>query len=145
MVDILLINVHSLKNAGDAALTQVAVEQIELNFPNCNITLVLDDPEIPTEYGQIINSLNAWLKPTDKDGNARWSISHILFFIPATIIPLIIYRIFNLRFFLLTPAKLQKLLSAYFNADIIISQPGGFLYSSGRGFVLLINLYSLSV
>jgi colanic acid/amylovoran biosynthesis protein len=145
MFEILLINVHSLKNAGDAALTQVAVDQIEANFPNTNVTLVLDDPEDHSEYLHIVSSLNAWLKPTDNDGNAHWSIPHILLFIPLTIIPLIIYRIFNFRFFPLTPRNLRKLLNAYFDAEIIISQPGGFLYSSGRGFVLLVNLYSLNM
>jgi len=145
MCEILLINVHSLKNAGDAALTQVAVDQIEANFPNSNVTLVLDDPEVHPEYLNIISSLNAWLKPSDDDGNAHWSIPHVLFFIPITILPLIIYRIFNFRFFLLTPAKIRNLLNAYIDAEIIISQPGGFLYSSGRGFVLLVNLYSLSM
>ncbi len=145
MCEILLINVHSLKNAGDAALTQVAVDQIETNFPKGNVTLVLNDPEPHTEYKNIISSLNAWLKSTDNDGNTQWSIPHILLFIPLTIIPLIIYRLFTFRFFLLIPGKLRKLLNAYFDAEIIISQPGGFLYSSGRGFVLLVNLYSLSM
>ena len=145
MSEILLINVHSLKNAGDAALTQVAVEQIEANFPKGNVTLVLDDPEDHADYKNIISSLNAWLKPTDIDGNTHWSIPHILLFIPLTIIPLIIYRLFNFRFFPFSPGILRKLLNAYFDAEIIISQPGGFLYSSGRGFVLLVNLYSLSM
>ncbi|GAI82005.1 unnamed protein product, partial [marine sediment metagenome] len=88
MCEILLINVHSLKNAGDAALTLVAVDQIESNFPNSNVNLVLDDPEVNAEYLNIISSLNAWLKSSDDHGNAHWSIPHILFFIPLTIIPL---------------------------------------------------------
>ena len=145
MCEILLINVHSLKNAGDAALTRVAVDQIEANFPNSSVTLVLDDPEDHAEYLDIISSLNAWLKPTGNDGNSHWSILHILLFIPLTFIPLIIYRLFNFRFIPLTPEKLRILLNAYFDAEIIVSQPGGFLYSSGRGFVLLVNLYSLSM
>lgn len=82
MCEILLINVHSLKNAGDAALTQVAVDQLEANFPKASVTLVLDDPEDRAEFLNIISSLNAWLKPTDNDGNAHWSIPHILLFIP---------------------------------------------------------------
>jgi colanic acid/amylovoran biosynthesis protein len=145
MHNILIINVHSLKNAGDAALSQVTIDQVKSNFPQSNITLILDDPDPRSDNVNMVSSLNAWLQPSTSNGRTKWSIFHLLMFIPATLIPLLIYRLFNFRFLYLTPGKLHNLLNSYIDADIIISQPGGFLYSSGRGFVLLTKLYSLGM
>ncbi len=43
--NIMLFNVYSSRNVGDAALTQVALEQLQRQFPNRNITLVMNDPQ----------------------------------------------------------------------------------------------------
>lgn len=44
----------------------------------------------------------------------------------------------------LTPAALRSLLDAYFTTDMVVSKPGGFLYSSGMGLVYLISIYSMA-
>ena len=143
MCEILLINVHSLENAGDVALTHVSLQQIEKYFPECNVKLVLDFPENDSSDYQIIRSLNSWIKPMDSDGMSRWNITNLLLFIPTTVFPLLLFRCFNRKYLKFTPRKIRRLIQSYLDADIIISKPGGFLYSSGRGLVLIINLYSL--
>lgn len=143
MCEILLINVHSLKNAGDAALTHVSLQQIDKYFPECNVMLVLDYPENDTYNSRIISSLNYWLKPIDSEGKSHWNLFNLLLFIPTTLFPLVIHRLFKKKILSFTPNKIRRLLQGYLDADIIMSKPGGFLYSSGRGLVLFINLYSL--
>ena len=42
---IALINIHSLRNAGDAALCVVTIQQLKEYFPDCELTLVMTDPD----------------------------------------------------------------------------------------------------
>jgi colanic acid/amylovoran biosynthesis protein len=42
-----------------------------------------------------------------------------------------------------TPKKLRPIVEAYINSDMVISGPGGFLYSSGRGISLLVTVYAI--
>ena len=54
--NIMLINVRSSRNFSDAALTQVALEQFQRQFPNSNITLVMNDPQSHLGQEKTVNS-----------------------------------------------------------------------------------------
>ena len=145
MTNILLINVHSSRNAGDAALTLATLQQLRQNFPGCRITLAMDDPDQPDPEVTVVPSLFAWVKPTARNGSTRWRKPALLWLPFATLMPLFSCRIFRRAFFGLTPASLRPLLRAYLNADLVVSKPGGFLYSSGLGLTLVISVFILAM
>lgn len=145
MTDILLINVHSSRNAGDAALTLATLQQLRQNFPGCRITLAMDDPDQPDPDVTVIPSLFTWVKSTTRGGITSWRIPALLWLPFATLTPLFSYHIFHRVFFGLTPAVLRPLLRAYLEADLVVSKPGGFLYSSGLGLTLVISVFILAL
>ena len=65
-IRILLINVHSSYNAGDTALTQAAIDQLYANFPNCQISLVANDPESIIGTEPMFLSFYKWVSLTGK-------------------------------------------------------------------------------
>jgi colanic acid/amylovoran biosynthesis protein len=140
---ILIINVHSSRNLGDAALLQVTLMQLKQSFPKCRITICMDDPESHFGDEQVIGSIVEWCHPKNTDSTVSWNYRHLIGLLPTTILPLLCYRIFKKPIYLLTPNKLKTIIDAYTNADIVISGPGGFLYSSGRGISLLVTVYSI--
>ena len=142
-LNILIINVHSSHNAGDAALTQVTLEQLGVAFPDSRISLAMDDPSSHRGKGTALGSLFTWVTRIAEDGQPRWRKAGLLWLLPASLAPVITQRVFKQAWFGLTPNGWQDLMKAYLKADLVISKPGGFLYSSGRGVTLLVSLYSM--
>lgn len=136
---------HSSRNAGDAALTQVTLEQLAQAFPKCRITLAMDDPHSHQGMGAAIGSLFNWVTRVAADGQPRWRMMGLLWMLPASLTPVVTQRLFKRAWFGLTPASWRELMEAYLRADLVVSKPGGFLYSSGRGVTLLVSLYSLAL
>lgn len=139
--NIYLINVHSFANAGDAALTLATIQQLEKNFPSCQLTLQLDDLETYTEPYPTVISLYRWVRGAKVGGEPKWHLPHLLWLLPGTLIPVLTHRGFRRPWWGLTPKALRATLQAYFDADLIVSKPGGFLYSSGLGLTLWVAVY----
>lgn len=139
-LEILLVNVHSCRNAGDAALTHVAIDQLEEHLPVGHLTLAMDDPASHTGKGEAIDSLFRLVRNGD-----RWDVGGLLQLIPATLFPILARRALGAQVPILTPKRWLPLVQAYTRADLIVSKPGGFLYSSGRGLSLLISIYTLAL
>ncbi len=138
-LNLLVINVHSCRNAGDAALLKATISHLKQNLPVKSVTISMDDPEICLAGYSTVCSLASWVKP-----RGRWNIARLLLLVPATLIPLLAHRRWGKRFLLgAIPEPLRHLLEAYLQADVVISKPGGFLYSSGRGLAFAIATYTL--
>ena len=135
---ILLTNVHSSRNAGDAALTEVALTQLQEQFSDCYITLAMDDPESHTGPGIALPSFFTWVRKS-----RGWYPGRLLWLLPGTLFPIITWRILGKANFILTPGAWHTLLNEYLNADMVVSKPGGFIYSSGKGVSLIIALYHM--
>lgn len=140
VTEVLLTNVHSYRNAGDAALTYVTVEQLREQFPHSHITLAMDDPDSHSGEGEAIESFFSLVRRRNK-----WHIGNLLLLIPASIVPIITYRLFSKPVLAFTPRRWQPLLRAYVRSHMVVSKPGGFLYTSGRGLTLLISIYTLAL
>lgn len=140
---ILLINVHSSCNAGDAALTEVTLEQLQANIPAAKITLSMDDPASHSGDGAVVESLFTWIKQPEGGGRGRWKLASLFWLAPGTLLPILTARISGRPFFRLTPPAWRSTLNAYLQADLVVSKPGGFLYSSGLGLSLLVSLYTM--
>jgi colanic acid/amylovoran biosynthesis protein len=140
---ILLINIHSSRNIGDAALLQVTLQQLRKNFPSIELTLCMDDPDSHTGSEKKINSIFSWAYPFRKDEHTGWNYLRLIALLPATLLPLLGKKVFDRKIWLLTPKSMREIVNAYLDADLVVSKPGGFLYSSGRGVSLLIAVYSI--
>lgn len=121
---ILLLNLHSVKNAGDLVLNNTALQLIRAEFPQAEITVSINDLDETQKLDgklTILPSLLYWMKFEHGYWNAKKSVA-------------LLWSLLKFRF-----AKQQKssksdwapLLEAYASADIIMSCPGNFLYTSG--------------
>jgi colanic acid/amylovoran biosynthesis protein len=63
--------------------------------------------------------------------------------LPVTLLPLLVYKFSNKKIWLFSPKSIRAIINSYLDADLVISKPGGFLYSSGRGISLLVAVYSI--
>lgn len=150
-VRILIVNLHSSHNAGDAALTLVAIQQLRDSFPNSQITLAMNDPASHQvhQHGEaserVIGSFVRFVQPIAADGHAHWNLA-ALFWLPlSSLLTLFLYRLCGRVVFLwLSPAQ-QALLRAYLEADLVVSSPGNFLYSSGTvGLPFLLSIFAMA-
>ncbi|MEM3658413.1 MAG: polysaccharide pyruvyl transferase family protein [Candidatus Hadarchaeum sp.] len=135
--NVLVINVHSSQNAGDAALLEVAISQIH-QIGSDNITVSLDDPDYYKGPGRPVGSLFAWIK---QDGH--WHLGRLLYLPLAALVAALSHRYLGHVLFFPMPQKWRETIEAYLRADAVFVKPGGFLYSSGRGLSLIISVYSM--
>lgn len=139
MTKILIVNLHSSRNAGDAALTHVMLTQLQNNFPTSQFHLAMNEPESHTGPEQVVASFGTWFKDARTQ---RWHGRAVLWFIGA-LMALLGYRLRQGAWMGWLPLAQRALLHAYFDADIVVSCAGGFLYSSKNGLGLLNSLFTL--
>lgn len=143
--NILIINIHSSRNLGDEALLLVTLRQLKTYFPTGNITLSMDDPRSHEGSENVIGSIIGWTHSKSSKGYIQWDYGHLIGLIPSTLFPVISNRLLKRAIFIFTPKQLRPVIEGYIQSDIVLSEPGGFFYSSGRGISLLILIYSLTL
>ena len=137
-IKILILNIHSDRNAGDYALSRMSISQLKTVFPNCSVTLSMNDPDSYTGDLPVVQSPIVWIKRQQ-----QWEWGKILLFIFGSLIPTIIWRIWKKSFLYFTPTILREWVSTYISADIIVSAAGGYQYSSGKGLTFLLLNFTL--
>lgn len=142
---VLILNVHSTRNAGDAALASMTLDQLKDQFFPLEVTLSMDDPSSFSGERTTVGSLVTWLKDTSPAGKQHWKKWNLIWLVPVCLIPIIAYRLTGRAFYGFTPAKIRGLIQAYLDADLVVSEAGGFLYHSGSGLTLLVALFSLAL
>lgn len=141
---ILLINLHSSWNAGDDALTLEALRQLKAQFPGALFTLAMNDPESYAGPGKAVGSFASWVKPIGKDGASRWRWKAFPSLIGRSLLALAGYRLTGSPWLLGLHGERRVLLQAYFQADLVISSAGNFMYTSGKvGLPFLLALFSI--
>lgn len=135
MIKILLINVHSFQNAGDHALTQVALQQLHKNFPDSTITISITDLASYVGTDPAVLSFAGWVKQTGD--NPRRRFLSLTF---ATLGFIFAYRVFKSQATNIIPKRLRATFQAISCADLVVSPPGGYFYSDGRGRNLALSL-----
>ncbi len=133
-MNILVVNVHSTDNAGDAALLDVTLDLLYDNFPGSAITLAMNDPKSYCGAERMVGSFTHWFKTSSRSmspwrtrglflapllmaGSLLAAVTERWFGRPVTIFLLPIYR---------------SLIESYAEADLVVSCAGNFFYSSGR-------------
>lgn len=132
-INILIINVHSALNKGDAALIRQCVSQLRSEFIDPTFTFVVNDMDHhnpAVEGGPAVSSLSHLARRDEPQ-------SLLILFKTALFSLLLIASAWWVRFTgripkKSTPDSWRAIINAYAAADLIISCPGNFLYSSGR-------------
>jgi colanic acid/amylovoran biosynthesis protein len=130
--NILMINLHSTQNAGDAALSDMAVACMRIAFPGARMTLAMNEPDPAYET-------------TDPDGIrvvcsfaalcgaafGRPRLGALIRIVAASLAAAAVYRA-RRRPPSWLPSDLRPLLSAYMDADLAVSKPGNVFATMGR-------------
>lgn len=137
---ILMVNVHSDANAGDAVLNHAAVDLLAEAFPAAEIRLAMNDPASQQGHPQVaavVPSFTYWVK----DGRG-WRVGMLIRILLASV-----WFVLRHRWQGKTGGGVEgwrPLLQAYAEADLVVSCPGNFLYSSGViGLPFWLNVYTM--
>lgn len=138
---ILLSNLHSSHNVGDAALTQLALQELRDNFPGCEILLVMDEPQTYPGPEPVYESTFSWFKDRETQ---QFLWANVPGLVAGSVLAAVLYRLTGRSALWLVPPARRAMVKAYFMADLVVSSPGGFLYSSKSGLGLINSLFSLA-
>ncbi len=147
---ILLINLHSSRNAGDHVLLEVALQQLRTTFPGCAITLAMNDPASYARRAnagdeQVVDSFFAWFKRPATSKRGGWRRLTLLWSLAMSLVAALLYRLLWLRADWIAPAAQRPIVRSYLEADLVASCAGNYLYSRGHaaGLPLLGPLFAL--
>lgn len=132
---ILLINLHSAQNTGDAALLEMALRVLSV-FESAQIVLAMNEPAREL-YGsnfdnvKVILSFMGHFVSLQADRQVYWQIHKIAWGLAVSLIACLWYRITG-KLPSWLPSSWRELLSAYVEADIIVSCPGNIFATLGR-------------
>jgi colanic acid/amylovoran biosynthesis protein len=73
---ILIVNLHSCRNIGDAAITEATIENFRRRFPEAKITLAANDPESHAglDVDAVESSLSSYVRSLDRQRRWRWNV-----------------------------------------------------------------------
>lgn len=144
-VKILIINVHSAKNKGDAALLIMAIKCLRDVFPKGSFVIAANDLEgLTLVDAKVVGSFLYWMHRISTDGKTQWHLLSIVKTLIVSLWALMTYKLFRRPSFLGVHSVLTDSINAYFEADLVVSAPGNFLYSSGKlGLTFLITAYTM--
>jgi len=137
---IAVINLHSSRNLGDAAITVEMLSQLQANFPGADISLVLNDPAShpQTTHLKTVGSFKTWTLKIDKNRREIWRVWAAPFQLLIAAVALITNRLWKKSLFLTRNQAKRRLLQTYFSADLVIGCGGQVLATKRR---LAISFY----
>jgi colanic acid/amylovoran biosynthesis protein len=139
---ILLINIHSTHNAGDAALMYAAIAQLEVAFPGATVTLLMNDPASYQGPLPVVGSIFTWVKHAEA-GQEHWRLAALM------ALPLVAAVVWLGRWAawagLGLPRAWRATAQAFTAADLVVSCPGGFLFSAGLSLPLVISVFTMAL
>jgi len=142
-------NAHSMRNAGDRVLLEVTLEELRANFPDSELTVAINNLRglENCDQASYVGSFMSWFKSTEEDIE-RWQWRHLpmlpWWMVQSWLVALT-GRYLNHPWPMPKNRARRDLLSAYYQADLIVSCPGNFFYSgSGLGAAFLLHVYALA-
>ncbi len=144
MTKILVINVHSYHNAGDAALAEMVLRILRDRFPKAPIITAMDDPDSYSGPEPTVKSFMAWFKhDTQKRTGWRWVAIFCIGL--ESLLAVAAYRLFGRPILFPVLKGHQETIRAYLDADLVVSCAGNFLYSSGvLGLAFVFSIYTMA-
>jgi colanic acid/amylovoran biosynthesis protein len=141
--NILLVNSHATLNNGDASLALTSMQLLRQNFGEAHLTIAMDVPDDYPGVDRTVPSLVSWVKNLSAGHEPTWRKLNLLLLLPITLLVAGWYRVSGRFPAALVPARLRPTLRAYAEADLLVSIPGGFMFSSGLGITLVLALYTV--
>ncbi|MHB0875607.1 MAG: polysaccharide pyruvyl transferase family protein [Anaerolineae bacterium] len=143
---ILLINLHSARNVGDAVLLEAAVQQLRQAFPGCHLTLVMNDPTYRSGDPDVavVPSLIAAARPYGEGSGDRWRPLPLAVSVAVAAADALCVRALGRHW--PWPGKGRAALQrAYADADLVVSCPGNLLFTMGRiGLPFLFSAFAMA-
>lgn len=136
-MNILILNVHSGLNLGDDAIMYETLRMIRRVKPDASIVVAANDPQSWQHHGgiEVLPSLTAWV--IDRRAGWRWQKRAVLRYAWMLLTAVLLFRIGGRRLLVGSPEQ-QRLLSAYYTADLVLSCGGGNFYGQRRIDIALI-------
>ncbi len=142
---ILIINLHSTHNAGDAALLEMALSVLSV-FGDSQITLAMNEPDRKYESNRVrvVRSFTAHFARLGSDRQRYWQIEKIVKGLSVSLVAALWFRLTR-RLPKWLPHSWRELFSAYAGADIVVSCPGNVFVTTGRiGMPFLASAYAVA-
>ena len=126
-MNILIINAHSALNLGDDAIMHATLRGLAEVYPDATITVAANDPESWRKFSRlkVVGSLTTWV--VDRE---RWHWNKVRLVMYAMLLPALVgaYRWLHAKWLIGTAAQ-RALLTAYYEADLVLSCGGGNFYA----------------
>jgi colanic acid/amylovoran biosynthesis protein len=141
---IVILNLHSAQNAGDAALLEMAVSSMLAAFPAATLDLAMNEPA--AAYADrwpgrvaVTSSFSALCQAQEGAPRMGPLIGAVFLSVAAALMFRLGRRSFNWL-----PPELRRLLLAYMRADVAVSCPGNIFATKGRvGMPFLLAAYTV--
>jgi colanic acid/amylovoran biosynthesis protein len=148
---ILVINLHSTRNAGDAVLFRTCADTLAAAFPQGRLVLAANDGEsFRTQYPdlEVVDSFFAWTHlPRQQHGGRRWLLWLLTVWgLLLALLMAILHRLSGRFLPLPLLAAHAQTLRVYADADMVVSCPGNLLYSRSYkgGVTFLFPLFTIA-
>jgi len=149
-MNILIINLHSSLNLGDAAIMEETIRQLHMAFPYAHFTLATNNPDTHIQYAAqvgVVGTFKSWVYRVGKDRQIRYNLPAVPFAFVAASVAGLAFRFFGRPLYLTRDPEKRRLMEAYFSADIVVNCGGQVLTTSRRAafsyvIVVLSSLYA---
>ncbi|MCG8352921.1 MAG: polysaccharide pyruvyl transferase family protein [Chloroflexales bacterium] len=128
-MNILLLNAHSSRNAGDLAILHETLACLRQAFPHATITATINDPDLTALPADVtyVDSLLNWLIDVNPSTTWRWRKWMAPVYAVWLLLAIALFRLAGLRL-LPKAAQRRRLMRAYYTADLAVVIGGGHLY-----------------
>ncbi len=125
-MNILLTNVYSRRNGGDAGIVAAQLEQLRTVAPEADIVIAsMEAEEIPFEEVSVLRSF--FYYAIYENSSLLGRILNSVIVITTTTLWSLVYRFMHRDYIWLLPKRLQALAREYLSADKVITAGGGYL------------------
>jgi len=79
-MNILIINLHSSLNLGDAAIMEETLRQLRVVLPDAHFTLATNNPDTHVQYAaqaSVVGTFKSWVYRVDRDKQIRYNLREL--------------------------------------------------------------------
>lgn len=132
-MNVLLLNAHSPKNAGDLAILHEVVAMLRAAYPGAHLTATMNDPDrqhLPSGV-RYVDSFTRWVVRIDARGEWSWRKWLVPLYGCWLLLSAISFRLAGLRL-LPRGSSRRATMAALYEADVVVVIGGGHLYARRR-------------
>jgi len=134
-MNILIINLHSSLNLGDAAIMEETLRQLRVVLPDAHFTLATNNPDTHVQYAaqaSVVGTFKSWVYRVDRDKQIRYNLLAIPLALTTAVVAGLTFRFFGRPLYLTRDPEKRRLMEAYFSADLVVNSGGHILTTLRR-------------